>query len=121
MVFAPRSVASVCTTVSLSGASSWAIVTVPSPQELKASCVPGSNALASTPQPMGTVATTLPLVLSIIKMMVMMDSTNGKVFATSRVRFAWPSNAHRRDRLARADFHDVQQRVDAVGQQQMLR
>src|SRR5205809_5514509 len=47
MVFAPRSVVSVCTTVSLSGASSSAIVTVPSPQELKAS-MPGSNALAST-------------------------------------------------------------------------
>ena len=41
------------------------MVVAASPHEANASCVPGSNA-ASTPSPIGTVASTLPLALSII-------------------------------------------------------
>ena len=61
MVRAPRAVWSVCTTVSFSGVSSSAIVVVPSPQEAKASLVASSKAQPSTPEPIGTLPTTLPL------------------------------------------------------------
>src|SRR6266581_5608714 len=60
MVRAPRCVEIVSTTVYLSGESSCVTVIVPSPQEANANCVDGSKLLASTPSPMGTLATILP-------------------------------------------------------------
>src|SRR5580704_3223620 len=62
MVRAPRCVRMVWTRLYLSGESWWATVMVPSPQEANARPVPGSKRLASTPLPIGTVATTFPVV-----------------------------------------------------------
>ena len=71
MVRAPVAVCSVCTTVSLSGASSCATVTVPVLHDENAYPVPGSNQVASTPPPIGTSATILPLVESIISILLL--------------------------------------------------
>src|SRR6267143_2126172 len=60
IVRAPRCVEIVSTTVYLSGESSCATVIVPSPQDANARDVDGSKLLASTPSPMGTLATILP-------------------------------------------------------------
>ena len=60
------------------------MVTVPSPQEQKASCVPSSNLVASTPCPMGTLATTLPLVLSIITISLLPQPRNSRLCAGSK-------------------------------------
>ena len=54
----------VWTVVYLSGVSSWATVIVPSPQEANTNWVAGSKRVASTPFPIGQVATTLPLEIS---------------------------------------------------------
>src|ERR1700722_11755700 len=62
MVRAPFSVVTFSTTVYLSGESSLITVSTPScPHELKTYFVPGSNHVASTPAPIGTVVTTLPV------------------------------------------------------------
>src|ERR1700691_6211500 len=62
MVRAPFSVLTFSTTVYLSGESSWITVSTPScPQEFNTYFVSGSNQVASTPSPIGTVVTTLPV------------------------------------------------------------
>src|SRR5712692_8579482 len=61
MVRAYFCVSAFCTTENLSAGSSRTTVSVPSPFELNAKLVPGSNALASTPSPIGTVVTTFPV------------------------------------------------------------
>src|SRR5262249_57582789 len=51
-----------CTTENLSGESSWTTVRVQSPPlEVNATSSFGSNPLASTPRPIGTVVSNLPL------------------------------------------------------------
>ena len=62
MVRAPRSVATFSETLNLSGDSSRTTVSVPSPQEANASPVSASNAVASTPSPMGRVVNQFPAV-----------------------------------------------------------
>ena len=62
MVRAPRSVGTFSATLNLSGESSCTTVSTPSPQEANASSVSGSNAVASTPSPIGSVVTSFPAV-----------------------------------------------------------
>src|SRR6185437_12234153 len=54
----------VCNTANVPGFVSCATVIVPSPFELNANPVPGSNLFASTPDPIGTVPTTAPRLMS---------------------------------------------------------
>src|SRR5271168_3159111 len=61
MVRARCTVLTCSTTEYLSGESSCAMLSVPSPQELNTYFVSGSKAVASTPDPMAGVATTCPV------------------------------------------------------------
>src|SRR5439155_10147450 len=76
IVRAPRSVFKVWITVNFPGATSLAIVVVPSPQVANASCVVSSNAQPSTPAPIGTVSTTFPLSVSSITIILLWQPEN---------------------------------------------
>src|SRR5207244_9066793 len=78
IVRAPRSVFKVWITVNLSGASSLAIVVVPSPHDAKASWLASSNAQPSTPAPIGTLATTLPVSVSSITIILLWQPANNR-------------------------------------------
>src|SRR5262249_6473799 len=76
IVFEPVRVLIVSTAVYLSGASWRMTDTVPSPHELKTSFNSGSNELASTRSPMGTVATIFPLSEFMTKRALLRQPTN---------------------------------------------
>src|ERR1700733_3312807 len=77
MVRAPVAVFTFSTTVYLSGESSWITVSTPScPHEFKTYFVPGSNQVASTPAPIGTVVTTLPVSASITAIILLSHPEN---------------------------------------------
>src|SRR5690348_3186275 len=83
MVRAPGSVVTVWTTLNSVGDSSFTTVSVPSPFELKARPVSGSNRLASTPLPIGTDAITLPLTALITAIILLWQPANRRSCFTS--------------------------------------
>src|SRR5271169_477112 len=83
MVRAPRCVGMDSTSENLPGASSCATVSVPSPHEANANPVPGSNRLASTPVPMGTVPTTFPVLPSTNAIILLWQPTTNRSYLAS--------------------------------------
>src|ERR1700688_26279 len=76
-VRAPFWVVTFSATLNLSGDSCFTMVSTPSPpQEAKASPVPSSNAVASTPSPIAGVARTLPLSASTTAIILLSQPTN---------------------------------------------
>jgi hypothetical protein len=83
IVRAPAIVASVWVTRYRSGESSWITVSVPSPFEANTVLVAGSNPAASTPAPIGSMATTRPRAASDTAMRRLPQTLNRRSCARS--------------------------------------
>ena len=84
MVRAPSWLDTFSTTLNLFGESSRTTVRTPSPHEANARLVSESKAAASTPPPIGTVVTSLPLSASTIAIILLSQAENSRRFLPSR-------------------------------------
>src|SRR5712671_533695 len=84
IVRAPCCVGTLSAKMNLSGDSSCTTVKTPSPQDAKASAVSSSKAVASTPSPIGNVATTLPSSAFTIAIILLSQPENNRRFLRSR-------------------------------------
>src|SRR5438094_10348709 len=86
MVRAPRRVGTDCATCAAAAALVLTTVRTPSPQEANARRLPGSNAPASTPPPIGALPSSLPDAASITAMTLLAHTVNRRLPAASSAR-----------------------------------